>query len=267
MPELPDVEQFKQVIERHGLGPKIDDVTISDGRVLDGVSAQAFRRALRGNRFEAVHRHGKHLLVRLARGGWVTFHFGMTGALIFFKRLEDEPRFDRVRFDFEGKRHLGFVDRRVLGRIGMARDAEAFIAACGLGPDLLDPALDWEAFEARLSGRRGMIKAVLMDQALFAGAGNVFSDEILYRAALHPKRKLESLTEIERKKLFRATKWVLNAAVKRRLASEAPVKTPPHDWLLAHRKAGDRCPAGGTVKSIKLGGRTTYFCPSRQKLA
>jgi formamidopyrimidine-DNA glycosylase len=112
-----------------------------------------------------------------------------------------------------------------------------------------------------------MIKAALMDQALFAGAGNVFSDEILYRAALHPQRRLETLTESERKKLFRATKWVLSAAIKRRLASEAPVKRPPDDWLLAHRKAGDRCPGGGTVKSIKLGGRTTYFCPSRQKLA
>ncbi len=108
---------------------------------------------------------------------------------------------------------------------GSRKEADKFIAACGLGPDLLDASLDWAAFEARLSGRRGMIKAALMDQTLFAGAGNVFSDEILYRAALHPRRRLEALTETERKRLFRAAKWVLSAAIKRRLASETSVKT------------------------------------------
>jgi formamidopyrimidine-DNA glycosylase len=267
MPELPDVERFTKEIERHGVGCKVTDAVVSDGRVLDGVSAQAFRRALRGNRFETARRHGKHLLVRLARGGWATFHFGMTGALVFFKKLEDEPDYDRLRFDLEGGGHLAFVDRRVLGRVGLAEDADKFIADQGLGPDLLDASLDFAAFEARLSGRRGMIKAALMDQTLFAGAGNIFSDEILYRAAIHPQRKLEALSETERKRLFRAAKWVLSSAVKRRIASEAPVKQPPDDWLLAHRKAGERCPGGGTVKSIKFGGRTSYFCPSRQKRA
>jgi formamidopyrimidine-DNA glycosylase len=120
MPELPDVELYQRYLDQHALRQTIEHVAVNDARILGELSARAFVARLTGNRFEETRRHGKHLLVRLQRDGWLTLHFGMTGRLVYFKDVADDPPYDRVRFDFKSGGHLAYVNRRMLGRVGLA---------------------------------------------------------------------------------------------------------------------------------------------------
>ncbi|MGH6899203.1 MAG: Fpg/Nei family DNA glycosylase [Geminicoccaceae bacterium] len=265
MPELPDVEIYRRYLDEHALRQRIAHVAVGDARILGDLSARAFVARLRGNRFEASRRHGKHLLVRLGHGGWLTLHFGMTGNLVYFRGGEDDPPYDRVRFDFAGGAHLAYVNRRMLGRVGLTDDADAFIRAEALGPDALDPGFDLAAFTAAVAGRRRDIKSVLMDQALLAGIGNIYADEILFQARLHPKAPMTSLDDRQRALLFEQIKAVLRTAIARGAGAEQFLERLPDDHLLPHRDKGGRCPrCGAALATLKAAGRTSYFCPRCQ---
>lgn len=265
MPELPDVELFKRYLDRTALRRDIRNVTVHDARILGDLPVEAFTRRLSGNRFEASRRHGKHLLVRLRRDGWLTLHFGMTGGLRAFDDPADDPPYDRVRFDFADGGHLAYVNRRMLGWVGLADDAAAFVAAEDLGPDALDPDFDFAAFEAVLGGRRRDVKSLLMDQALIAGVGNIYADEILFQARLHPKTPVEDLSGRQRRALFDALKEVLRTAIDCGAGAEQFLERLPASYLLPRREKGGRCPrCGEAIATLKASGRTSYFCPRCQ---
>jgi formamidopyrimidine-DNA glycosylase len=265
MPELPDVELYKRHLDEHALGRTIEGVAVNDVRILGDLAAERFAAKLKGNRFEDSRRHGKHLLVRLKRDGWLTMHFGMTGNLIYFREEADDPPYDRVRFAFEGGGHLAYVNRRMLGRVGLADDAEKFIRAEELGPDALDPAFDLEAFDRAIQGRRRDVKAVLMDQTLIAGTGNIYADEILFQARLHPKTPVTTLDGRQRAELFAQIRAVLQTAIEWGAGAEQFLERLPEDYLLPHRDKDGKCPrCGGAIATLKSGGRTSYFCPRCQ---
>jgi formamidopyrimidine-DNA glycosylase len=266
MPELPDVEIYKRYLDEHALRQTIADVAVNDARILHGLPAEAFIARLRGNRFEDSRRHGKHLLVRLRDGGWLTLHFGMTGNLVCFRDRGDDPPYDRVRFDFERGGHLAYVNRRMLGRVGLTEDAEAFVQEEELGPDALDPAFDLEALTRALAGRRRDLKAVLMDQAVVAGIGNIYADEILFQARLHPQTPASSLDERARRALLGQIKAVLETAIERGAGAEQFLERLPEHYLLPHREKGGKCPrCGSAIATLKSGGRTSHYCPRCQK--
>jgi formamidopyrimidine-DNA glycosylase len=265
MPELPDVELSKRYLDEHALRQTIERVAVNDARILGELAARTFIARLSGNRFEESRRHGKHLLVRLRRDGWLTLHFGMTGGLVYFRSEADDPPYDRVRFGFKGGGHLAYVNRRMLGRVGLADDAYAFIREEELGPDALDPAFDLAAFEKAIEGRRRDVKSVLMDQALIAGIGNIYADEILFQARLHPHTPLASLNERQRSELFRQIRQVLETAIASGAGAEQSVERLPDDYLLPHRDKEGKCPrCGGPVATLKAAGRTSYYCPRCQ---
>jgi formamidopyrimidine-DNA glycosylase len=265
MPELPDVELFKRYLDRTSLRQTIERVQVNDARILGDLPARRLVATLEGNRLEASRRHGKHLLVRLARSGWLTLHFGMTGGLSYFENLAQDPPYDRIRLDFEGGGHLAYTNRRMLGRVGLADDADAFIEAEELGPDALDSAFDEAAFAAALAGRRRDVKSVMMDQALVAGIGNIYADEILFQARLHPKTPVDRLTGSQRRKLFRAVKDVLWTAIECGAGAEQSLDRLPKDYLLPQRDRDGRCPrCGGSIATLKSSGRTSYYCPRCQ---
>jgi formamidopyrimidine-DNA glycosylase len=265
MPELPDVELYKRYLDEHALHQTIGRVAVNDARILGEVPARAFIKRLTGNRFEQTRRHGKHLLVRLRRDGWLTLHFGMTGDLVYFRDEADDPRYDRVRFDFKGRGHLAYVNRRMLGRVGLADDADAFIRGEELGPDALDPAFDQAAFAQAIAGRRRDVKSVLMDQALIAGVGNIYADEILFQARLHPHTPVTSLDERHRAELFGQLKKVLERAIACGAGAEQSLERLPEGYLLPHREKGGRCPrCGDPIATLKAAGRTSYYCPRCQ---
>ena len=265
MPELPDVELFKHYLDETCKGRVIRHVAINDRKMLAGVSPETFTARLEGARILSSRRYGKHLLVRLVPAGWLTMHFGLNGALRHLDGPETEPPYTRIRLDFADGHHLAYINPRRLGAIGLVDDADSFIAAEELGPDALDPSFDFAAFEQALSGRTRDIKSVLMDQTAIAGIGNIYSDEILFQAGIHPKARADQLDADARKRLFRQVKSVLETAVERGAGAELAPGALPGSFLLPQRKKGGQCPrCGGEILTIKFSGRTAYYCPHCQ---
>src|SRR5262249_14430131 len=181
------VELLKQHLDATCLGRTIRRVTVNDARIVSGVSPDGLARRLHGARLARSRRHGKHLLVGLEPQGWLAMHFGMNGSLRHFAAGEDDPPYDRVRFDFADDHHLAYVNPRLLGRVGLATDPAAFIAEERLGPDALDPHFDFAAFERALGGRKPDLQSLLIDQAGIAGSGNIYSCESLLQARPPPR--------------------------------------------------------------------------------
>lgn len=266
MPELPDVETFRRRLQRHGLKRKITKVGVNDRRILREVSARRLSSALKGHKLVTTRRHGKHLLARIGGNGWVVFHFGMTGALETGRSSEPQPRFTRIRLEFADRTYLTYTSKRMLGAVRLAEDAEAFIAGHKLGPDALDRRLRPADFAAALAKRRGAVKTALMDQSLLAGMGNIYVDEALFQAHLHPKLLADRLTPKQIKRLYRAMRRALSTAIAHDVGVKNGLKSLPRGYLLRRRSRGAPCPRCGTaISTLRLGGRQTYYCPNCQR--
>jgi formamidopyrimidine-DNA glycosylase len=259
MPELPDLEVFKRYVDSTSLHQKIETIEVKNGKVLGGVSAGGLKRGLEGRNFESTRRHGKHLFVELGVGRWLLLHFGMTGGLKYYKEADEEPAHARVLISFRNGYRLAFDDQRLFGKVDLIEDPDGYIQEHKLGLDPLD--LDFPAFRERLEGRSGGIKATLMNQRVFAGIGNIYSDEILFQVRLHPRTSVGRLDEGSLHDLHQQTRRVLRAAIER----GADPGGLPESFLLPHRQEGADCPRGnGKVQKTKAAGRTAYYCPTCQ---
>lgn len=262
MPELPDVETFRRYLESTSLHQKIDRVRVSEPDILEEESPSGLGRKLHDRRFTDTRRHGKHLFAAAGERLWLAFHFGMTGRLAYFRGKAAEPEHTRLCLDFSSGYHLAFVCSRKFGRIRTTPDPRNFAEARGLGIDALDPKLDDTRFERILSDRKGTIKSMLMNQGILAGIGNVYADEMLYQAGIHPNRRVDQLNDKDRANLFRTLRRVLQTAIDR----QADPKKVPRGWLLPHREKEASCPrCSGRVQKTRVSGRATYFCPACQK--
>jgi formamidopyrimidine-DNA glycosylase len=260
MPELPEVETFKRYLDDTSLHQRITSVEVRDAYVLKRVSARELDRRLKGRRFENAHRHGKHLFVRAGDKLWLRLHFGMTGSLEYLKRDEQTPKTARVLFDFANNGRLAFDDQRKFGEIELIEDVDEFLQRRGLGPDTLKISLS--EFKAIVGKHRGAVKAILLNQQLIAGIGNLYADEILFRACMHPATEAARLSDRDLTRLFRATRYVLEKAI----ALKTDFNRLPKSWLLTHRGKRGRCPrCGRTLRSATIGGRTSWFCAHCQK--
>lgn len=260
MPELPEVETYTRYFARHALDQKIARVHVRDERILGEIRAETFARKLKGRAFASVRRHGKHLFAD-AGAAWLHLHFGMSGDLSYY-RDEDEPRFARVVFDFTNGAHLAFEDMRLFGLVDLVDDPDAFIEESRLGPDPAARAFTFARFASLLERRRGAIKALLMTQEIVAGLGNLYVDETLYQASIHPRRPVDSLKPAETRAIYDAMRKILREAIARR-ARNAEL---PGNALYHHREEGARCPrCGGTIRRAVVFGRTTYFCGRHQR--
>ena len=138
MPELPDVESFKNYLDSTSLHQKIIGVTVKSKKILDGISAPKLTDLLEENSFQNTRRYGKHLLLEVSKDLWVTMHFGLTGSLKYFENAEDINRYTQVMFSFENGRHLAYISRRMLDRVGIAASPDEYIKKHGLGKDALE---------------------------------------------------------------------------------------------------------------------------------
>jgi formamidopyrimidine-DNA glycosylase len=244
MPELPEVESYAQFFALHALDRTISRVRVLDERIL-AVRKTALRKLV-GRRFTHVRRHGKHLFAQ-AGDVWLRLHFGMTGDL-----TAGAGRFAKVVFEFEDDTRLAFDDMRLFGVVDLVRDPDVFIRERGLGPDPL--VIGVREFRARLAGRRGAIKALLLSQNVVAGVGNLYADETLFRAGIHPGRGADCLSNDDVKAIFTTLRRTLRGAIGGRAF-----------FMVGHREEGERCPrCGGTIQRTVVGGRTTYFCAQHQ---
>jgi formamidopyrimidine-DNA glycosylase len=263
VPELPEVETYTRYFARHALAQKIARIDVRDERILGEIRKDAFVKRLKGREFVSVRRHGKHLFAETsAKDTWLHLHFGMSGDLAYYRAEEQAPRFARIVFDFANGAHLAFEDMRLFGVADIVSSPDAFIEDRGLGVDPLDPAFTFARFAELLERRRGTIKSLLMTQEVIAGLGNLWVDETLYLASIHPRRPIDRLKKDEMRAMYTSMRRLLNDVISRHGRGAAmPAKS-----LYEHREAGDRCPrCGGTIKRSVVFGRTTYFCAQHQK--
>ena len=280
MPELPEVETV-----RNGLAP------VLEGRRLVKVTARRpdlrrplpvdLAQRLTGRIVAAVDRRAKYLLIRMDAPVVLLVHLGMSGRMLVFS--EPVPPFDRhdhVIFDVEGSVQVRFRDPRRFGLMDLA-DADAVEShpyLADLGPEPLASDFDGAALARQLDGRRGPIKAALMDQSVVAGLGNIYVCEALYRAGLSPRRTASTVRGGRAERLADAVREVLEAAIAAGGSSLRDHRTPAGELgyfqhsFAVYGRAGEPCPScdcdhgrSGGIRRIVQSGRSTFYCPTRQR--
>ena len=276
MPELPEVETI-----RRQLAPRVTGRTIADAEVLDPLwcaprAPADLEDALRGRRIERLDRRGKYLLLALDDDGFLVMHLRMTGNLLAVGPHEDvagRPHL-RVRLLLDDGERVLFVDMRRFGTGALieGRDALEHYLGARLGPEPLDPSFTPEVLRERASGRRAPVKAFLLDQSRVAGIGNIYADEALFRARIHPLKPAGRLRREEVERLREGIVDALEAGID---AAGASIDRYRHvnggrgtmqDRFLVHRREGEPCPrCGATVVKLRAAGRGTYVCPRCQR--
>lgn len=264
MPELPDVEGFKKVFEKHALNRRIRKISAPDERILEGLTVQGLGRRLKERVFKRAVRHGKFLFGKLGdddESGWVVFHFGMTGLVAVYEAEQQPPDYTALDFEFEDGTALAYVSQRMLGQITWSDTLEEFIQSHHLGPDALSANLSVTECAQRLANHRGMLKSALMDQSVIAGIGNEWSDEILFQCHLHPKVAIKDLETDDLSEVCRTGRRVLRTGS----AANRNGRSLPPQYLGAHRHGDGLCPkCKSELATVKVSSRNAYYCPKCQ---
>jgi len=270
VPELPEVETIRTQLAPHLEGGRLDALEISDPRWCQPLAPSALTATLPGRHLERLSRRGKYLVWELSGDVHLIMHLRMTGTLLLDSPTK--PPHTRVRLAFgtsRGSRTVLFVDSRRFGTGELAlggRALDAFMAA-RLGPEPLGPEFTAELLRTAARGRRTPIKAFLLDQRRIAGVGNIYADEALFRAGVHPLRPAGRLTRRQYELLRDAIVDALQAGVQARGATIDDFRHVDgvagsfQDQFLVHRRAGQPCPTCGTqVVKLVAAGRGTYVC-------
>lgn len=259
MPELPDVEIYKQYIDSTSLHKTLDQIDVKDDSVMNE-SAQTFEEQLKSRSFEETRRRGKRLFISTNSEKWLMLHFGMTGSLQYWEDENNIPDHTRMIFRFEKGGKLAYICPRKLGTVDLTDSPDNFCEEHHIGIDALEA--DADDFRELLNNKRGMIKTALMDQKTIAGLGNVYSDEVLYQCNIHPKTKTNKLDDEQISSLYQTMQRILKTSINNQAD---PQKMPDH-YLINHRQEGADCPdCAGSIKRLKVAGRGCYICPVCQK--
>lgn len=278
MPELPEIEVLRRDLEREVVGRKIKAVDVNGLRsVRRHKTKKEFVAALDGRKICAVDRRGKYLVLRLDGNDALVVHLGMSGRLLRAKGARDAvAKHTHVVITFTQGGQLRFVDPRTFGEMFVAPldgIAAGVDELAHLGIDPLDTPMSWEHFGRILATHQTKLKALLMDQKVFAGIGNVYSDEILFQAGLRHDRASDSLSDQEIRRLYRAIVETLQEAVKYRgssLADEQYVDLfgRPGEFQEHHcvyGREGEACPrCRHPVVRQRWSNRSTFFCEACQ---
>jgi formamidopyrimidine-DNA glycosylase len=287
VPELPEVETIRRQLAPEVTGRRVERARVLDARWTRPLAPARVERAIGGRRIEAVERRGKFLLLRLDDGRALAMHLRMTGNLLLRdgagseRRLGGErlyegspdARYLRAVLELEGGVELWFTDPRRFGQAILLRGDEVepfFAGRVGLEP--LSGDLTAEAIGRIAAGRRAPLKSFLLDQSGVAGVGNIYADEALFRAALHPLSPAGSMRPEHWEDLRSGIVGALEAGLGAGGASiddYRDARGEPgamQDDFLVHTRAGERCRrCGETIRRIVVGGRSTYFCPRCQR--
>lgn len=271
MPELPEVETVAQsLIDGQGLGAgilgrRVVDAQVAWPRTIQKPSPEEFVHRIQGQIVEGVGRRAKFIRIDLSEDTLLV-HLRMSGDLLLGRQREPLGKYSRARIYFEGGLQLSFDDARKFGRLWLLADPQEVFA--GLGPEPLDDSLKPAAFHAMLTRRNRQLKPLLLDQSFIAGLGNIYVDEALHAARLHPLASSSSLSKEQSAVLLKGIRKVLRDSIK---ANGASI-----DWAYrggefqnefrVYQKTGEPCPRCGTpIERIVVGQRGTHICPQCQK--
>lgn len=289
MPELPEVETVKRGLQRLIVGRKIVAVKSDNPKSFPNAAADV-KNFLVGAHVVEVRRRAKVLLIDLSTNYTLVTHLKMTGQMVF---VGNEERFaaghpndslvnklpdksTRVTFDFEDGSHLYFNDQRKFGWVKLLPTLEVpnmdFMKH--VGPEPLESDFTVEQFKTRFKKRPGTsIKAAILDQSVIAGVGNIYADESLWGAKIHPARKVSSITDVEFAELYKEVRFVMNLSIEkggstnRNYVNAEGKKGSYMDFARVFRREGLECPrCGDEIIKIRVAGRGTHVCPNCQKL-
>jgi formamidopyrimidine-DNA glycosylase len=274
VPELPEVETIRARLEPALVGRRFEQVEISDPRLVRPFEPEAVANELEGERVVAVDRRGKYLVVRFESGRVLLIHLRMTGSFRHGQAgsLDEDP-YRRAVVNLDDGSDVAYRDVRRFGTWLLLEpgELEPYLAR-RLGAEPFARAFTARALAARLAGRRAPIKAALLDQRSLAGMGNIYVDEALWRARIHPHRPAGELDEEAVRRLHRAIRAALEAGIARQGATLRDYSAPDgssgsmqHEFKVYGRE-GEPCPRCRTpIEKTRAGGRGTWFCPHCQR--
>jgi formamidopyrimidine-DNA glycosylase len=272
MPELPEVETIRRDLEPLIVGRTVRSAWVSENarRLVQLIPPQAFCAQLEGQRIERLSRRGKYLILNLESGLIWVVHLRMTGRFQHSVVRCPESPYLRARFELNDESHLCFADLRKFGMMWLVDDFSVVNAE--IGPEPLEESFDLKGFTVALKRRSAPIKAVLLDQTVLAGVGNIYADEALFTAGIRPTKPASALAKPAVARLHRGIRDVLLIALGDRGSSfsdyvDASGQQGAHQLnVKVFRRTGGPCYAcGSEIRRIKVGGRSTHYCPRCQK--
>ncbi|MEJ7820634.1 MAG: bifunctional DNA-formamidopyrimidine glycosylase/DNA-(apurinic or apyrimidinic site) lyase [Rubrobacteraceae bacterium] len=274
MPELPEVETIKEDLKELVVGARIDKAEILDLSLVEGPSPEEFVRRLEGRLIVDARRRGKNLVVGLDSGDAVVFQLKIGGQLLLVPPVEVSTSALMLVLRLDGDRRLFLRDETGFTRARVSTGEELAAWSVSLGPEPLEAEFGVEYFRGKLSSRRARIKPLILDQEVVAGVGNIYADEALFDARIHPRRKANTLSADEWAALHRAIQNNLRAGIEHRgttfsLYRDVLGRKGGHqEHLKVFLRAGEKClGCGGKVAREKVGGRATFVCPDCQREA
>ncbi len=293
MPELPEVQTIVNDLNKKIIGRKITGIWFDAPKLIKGIKPEQLKNKIKGLKIEKVERRGKNILIYLSQNYILLIHLKMTGHLLVGKweiikvksgtwkvksKIKDEldekvNGYIHIIFYLDDSRQLALSDLRKFAKVvfGKKEEVEKLPEINKLGPEPLIKDFTFDKFKALIEKQRRGIKQVLMDQNIIAGIGNIYSDEILWLAKVHPLFPAGDLNRKQIKRIYTAMKKILNKALKLRGTSVSDYRDTSGkvgfygEKRFVYQKEGKPCPiCGGAIKRIKIGGRSAHYCPACQ---
>lgn len=274
MPELPEIETIKRVIEPQVKNLTISDITTNRTDIIAYPTSDIFCKNIRNQTVSAVNRRGKFLIILLASGDKIILHLRMTGCLLLTPPNYPQEKHTHIIFHLSNGNELQFSDTRRFGRFWFIKNGEkdTYSGISKLGLEPFDKNFTAEYLRKKLCKRKKSIKECLLDQSIIAGIGNIYSDEILFRTKINPTISAENLTQKNYENLAKIIPECLNYFIeKNKISAEDYLKTKGKDYrntpfLQVYGHNNKACPVcGGIFCKIIIGGRSCVFCPACQK--
>jgi len=289
MPELPEVETTVRDLRKIILGRKIEDVWSDFPKMIKRPKTLGqFKKEIIGKKIQKIWRRGKNIIFELSQGKALLLHQKLTGHLLYgtwdikhgtWKPKEKGPLEEKINtyihllFVLDNGKMLALSDLRKFAKVELWDKKELGEELKDLGLEPLEKSFIFQKFKGCLKEKRGKVKQVLMDQTVIAGIGNIYSDEILFEAKIHPFKEIEKLSDKEFKRIYQATRKILSKAVEAKGESISDYRTLSGEkggfdpLRKVYRREGEKCSRCDTnIKRIKLAGRSAYFCPKCQQL-
>jgi formamidopyrimidine-DNA glycosylase len=276
MPELPEVETIKEDLRELVVGSRIESSEVLDSALIEQPASTAeFARRLGGVRITGACRRAKHLIIELGSGDSLVYQLKIGGQLLLVPPVEEPRTSLMLVLHLDEDRRLCLRDQTGFSRVRLLDPGELEARLSSLGPEPLDEGFGVEYLRETLGSRRAQIKPLILDQKVIAGIGNIYADEILFDARLHPRRKADTMTDEEWAALHAAIRENLAAGIEHRgttvrLYRDVLNRPGEHqNYLRVFEKHGRPCPRAcdGEVVRESVGGRPTHYCPACQRLS
>lgn len=271
MPELPEVETVVRGLRQPLIGHTIETMWWDWEKTIATPHVNEFEQRVIGQKVKAISRRAKYIVIEL-ESDLLLVHLRMTGRLYVAdaNAVHDVDKWVHVKFGLDKGKELRFSDSRKFGKIYLTDDIETVTGS--IGPEPLEDAFTVDVFRARMNGRSKMIKPLLLDQTFIAGVGNIYADEALHHAKIHPERPVDTLTQDEITQLHRTIRQALSTGIQHEGASINWYRKPDgtrgnsQNHFYVYGQDGEMCQTcqNGIIEKIKVGQRGTHFCPNCQ---